>query len=63
MMSVAGSKTSPHKRLGKNFYGGWFEIHVHGVQTLHTQMINICKLIYLIGGMEDMLFSNMSSRI
>ena len=36
MIRVSGSKTSLHKLLCKNFYGGWFEIHVHGVRTLHT---------------------------
>lgn len=36
MIRVSGSETSLHKLLCKNFYGGWFEIHVHGVRTLHT---------------------------
>ena len=63
MIRVSGSQTSPDKLLCKHFYEGWFEIHVHGVRILHTWMINILKLIYLIEGMEDILFSNMSSRI
>ena len=36
MIRVSGSETSLHKLLCKNFYGGWFETHVHGVRTLHT---------------------------